>query len=70
MLQKRLRMQGFIVSDYGPHRRIPLRPDAMVKEGRAKAREDVVTGLEDAPSAFLGLLEGCNFGKLVVQLGV
>lgn len=41
-----------------------------VKEGRVKAREDVVTGLEDAPSAFLGLLEGRNFGKLVVQLGV
>jgi NADPH-dependent curcumin reductase len=35
---------------------------------RIKYREDVVHGLEHAPQAFLGLLEGANFGKLVVSL--
>jgi NADPH-dependent curcumin reductase CurA len=36
---------------------------------RIKYREDVVRGLENAPGAFLGLPEGCNFGKLVVDVG-
>ena len=34
-------------------------------EGKIKYREDIVEGLENAPSAFLGLLAGRNFGKLV-----
>jgi NADPH-dependent curcumin reductase CurA len=34
-----------------------------------KYREDVVTGLENAVEAFIGLLEGRNFGKLLVQVG-
>jgi NADPH-dependent curcumin reductase CurA len=37
--------------------------------GKIKVREDVVEGLERAPEAFIGLLEGKNFGKLVVQVG-
>jgi len=40
----------------------------LVKEGRLKFREDVVEGLEQAPEAFIGLLEGRNFGKLVVRV--
>ena len=40
-----------------------------MREGRIKYREDVVSGLENAPGAFLGLLEGRNFGKLVVDVG-
>jgi len=28
-----------------------------------------VEGLENAPQAFFGLLEGKNFGKLVVRVG-
>ena len=31
--------------------------------------EDIVRGLENAPGAFIGLLEGRNFGKLIVDLG-
>jgi NADPH-dependent curcumin reductase len=69
MLQKRLRMQGFIISDHsariGEFRREMTQ---WVKEGRVKAREDVVEGLENAPTAFLGLLEGRNFGKLVIKV--
>jgi NADPH-dependent curcumin reductase CurA len=36
--------------------------------GKIKYREDVVDGLECAPEAFIGLLEGNNFGKLVVRV--
>ena len=36
--------------------------------GRVKYRGDVVEGLENAPAAFLGLLQGKNFGKLLVKV--
>lgn len=37
-------------------------------QGRIKYREELVSGLEEAPKAFIGLLEGRNFGKLVVRV--
>ena len=70
LLRKRIRMQGFIVfDDYGP--RWSEFAGAMgqwVLEGKVKVREDIVFGLENAPEAFIGLLQGKNFGKLVIQL--
>ena len=36
--------------------------------GRMAWREDVVEGLGNAPGAFIGLLKGANFGKLVVKI--
>jgi NADPH-dependent curcumin reductase CurA len=41
----------------------------LVRDGRIRWREDVVEGLENAPTAFLGLREGRNFGKLLVRVG-
>ncbi len=70
LLTKRIRMQGFIIfQDYG-HRLeefLQIMPE-WLRAGRIKVREDVVEGLEKAPLAFLGLLEGRNFGKLVVRM--
>ena len=67
---KRVSMRGFIVSDfadhYGPARR---QMGEWVKSGRLKYREDVVIGIEKAPRAFIGLLRGENFGKLLVKVG-
>ena len=40
-----------------------------LREGRLRYREDVVDGLERAPEAFLGLLQGRNLGKQLVRLG-
>jgi NADPH-dependent curcumin reductase len=40
----------------------------MVRDGRLKYREDIVEGLDNAPAAFIGLLQGSNFGKLIVRL--
>ena len=63
-------MQGFIIfDDYGP--RYPEFLQAMsawVAAGKIKFREDVVSGLEAAPQALIGLLKGQNFGKLVVEV--
>ena len=70
LLRKRIKMQGFIVfDDYGS--RFGEFASAMgewVRDDRVKVREDIVFGLENAPEAFIGLLEGRNFGKLVIQL--
>jgi NADPH-dependent curcumin reductase CurA len=67
---KRLRVQGLIVSDK-PARFAEWRGLAApwVAEGSLKYREDVVNGLDSAVTAFIGLLEGRNFGKLVVRVG-
>lgn len=70
VLVKRLAIQGFIISDGHEHRRADFL-DSMsgwLRAGKIKYREDVVKGLENAPQAFLGLLEGRNFGKLVVAI--
>jgi NADPH-dependent curcumin reductase CurA len=69
VLRKRLKVQGFIISD---HLRRP--PDFVrdmggwLREGTVRYREDRVAGLENAPRAFMGLLRGENFGKLVVAV--
>ncbi|MCH8062843.1 MAG: hypothetical protein IH861_10100 [Chloroflexi bacterium] len=39
-----------------------------IREGKVKYREDVVEGLENAPRAFIGLMRGANFGKLLVKV--
>jgi NADPH-dependent curcumin reductase len=39
-----------------------------MRDGRLRWREDVVEGLRNAPEAFIGLLQGKNFGKLVVKV--
>jgi len=40
----------------------------MVATGRIRYREHMVDGLDAAPSAFIGMLEGRNFGKVIVKL--
>lgn len=70
VVRKRLRIQGFIVSDTGWGRYDAFLAEAgsMIREGKLKWREDVVQGLEAAPRAFIGLLRGENFGKLVISI--
>jgi hypothetical protein len=41
---------------------------AWLASGEVRLREDRVDGLEQAPQAFIGLLQGRNFGKLVVRV--
>jgi len=70
ILTKRIRMQGFIIfDDYGSrYGEFHAQMSAWLKEGKVKYREDIVDGLENAPQAFAGLLEGKNFGKLVIRV--
>lgn len=70
VLQKRIRMQGFVILDHYAERFAAFRADmqAWLDAGRITLREDRVEGLEHAPAAFIGLLEGRNFGKLVVRV--
>ncbi len=69
VLVNRVRIQGFIVSDFYARRDEALRQLAeWVRQGRLKYREDVVDGLENAPAAFIGMLQGKNFGKQLVRL--
>jgi len=46
----------------------PLEVGAGIADGRIRYREDIVDGLEQAPAAFLGLLKGRNFGKVIVRV--
>ena len=69
LLTARVLVQGFIVSDHQD--RMPeflANCGTWYREGRLKYREDVVEGLPAAPRAFIGLLRGENFGKLLVKL--
>jgi NADPH-dependent curcumin reductase len=69
VLRKRLTLRGFIVTDFASKQADFLRDAGeWVRSGRLKYREDIVDGLEKAPSAFLGLLQGRNFGKLLVRV--
>ena len=70
LLTKRIRMQGFIIFDDYGHRYPEFLKDMgqWLTEGKVRFREDMVDGLENAPQAFIGLLEGKNFGKLVVRV--
>ncbi|MGE0716228.1 MAG: NADP-dependent oxidoreductase [Alphaproteobacteria bacterium] len=70
LLVKRAKMQGFLVGDYAD-REAEFERDMpeWLREGRLAYREDIVEGLDTAPGAFMGLLEGKNFGKLIVRIG-
>ena len=70
LLQKRILIQGFIILDHYATRFESFRRDMgeWVANGKVKTREDVVEGLTNAPAAFIGLLQGKNFGKLVIRL--
>ena len=69
ILVNRLKVQGFIVSEH-----MEVWPEALaelgqlVGSGKFRPRETIAQGLETAPSAFLGLLQGKNFGKQLVRL--
>lgn len=69
-LVKRATLRGLLVFDWRDRYGEGLaRLTRWVQEGRIKYREDVVEGLENAPSAFAGLMEGKNFGKQLVRIG-
>jgi len=65
----RIRLQGFIYTDYLPRLgEFYVDMGRWVAAGQVKSRDTVVEGLERMPEAFLGLFEGANTGKMLVRL--
>ena len=70
VVTKRLRMQGFIVTDhYDRFAEFLDEVAPRVADGTIRYRETVVDGIEQAPTAFIGMLEGANVGKMLVRVG-
>ncbi|WP_370196076.1 NADP-dependent oxidoreductase [Aurantimonas coralicida] len=70
ILRKRMTMRGFIVFDDFGHLypQFAEQMGAWVKDGKIRYREEMISGLEQAPGAFIGLLKGEAFGKRVIHL--
>jgi NADPH-dependent curcumin reductase CurA len=69
VVTKRLRMEGFIVMDFYDRRgEAEARLAGWIADGRIKAMVDIVDGLENAPEALIGLLNGRNRGKRAVRV--
>jgi NADPH-dependent curcumin reductase CurA len=69
ILTNRLKIQGFIITErWNRFQDFEKDVSGWIKSGALKYREDFVDGLENAPEAFMGLLKGKNFGKLLVRV--
>jgi NADPH-dependent curcumin reductase len=70
VLNKSLTLRGYINYEFAAeHYPAFLRTvTAAVADGRVRYREDITDGLENAPVAFIGMLEGRNFGKALVRV--
>jgi NADPH-dependent curcumin reductase len=70
ILKKRMRVQGFIIAQDYAHRidEFQQQMGEWVKAEKIHYREEITEGLENAPQTFIGMLEGKNFGKVVIQV--
>jgi NADPH:quinone reductase len=69
LIVKQARVQGFLVTGYAERFPEGLRQlESWLKKGKLKYREDIAQGIESAPQAFIGMLQGRNQGKQLVQL--
>jgi NADPH-dependent curcumin reductase CurA len=70
LVVKRIRMEGFIVSDFPQHEAAAERDlAAWSADGSLKVVEDIIDGLENAPRGLIGLLAGENRGKRMIRVG-
>jgi NADPH-dependent curcumin reductase CurA len=69
MIYNRLTMKGFVFYEF-EHMRAQFLADMKrwLKEGRLHYRTTILQGIEQAPTALIGLFSGANTGKMVVQL--
>ena len=70
ILSKSLTLRGFLNYEFTEqyYAEFLREVGAGIADGRIRYREDIVDGLEKAPEAFIGMLEGRNFGKVVVRV--
>jgi hypothetical protein len=65
IMTRSVTVRGFIWRKFADQRDVFLDDvSRWIAEGRVRHREDVVEGIEQAPEAFIGMLQGRNFGKL------
>ncbi|WP_108652001.1 NADP-dependent oxidoreductase [Dongshaea marina] len=71
ILTKRLTVKGFIIFDDYGHRYDEFARDMSqwLASGKIHYREQLIDGLEQAPQSLIGMLEGKNFGKVVIRVG-
>ena len=71
LLTKRITVRGFIIFEDFGHRypEFAAEMSGWIRDGKIQYREEIIDGLENAPEAFIGLLEGKNFGKRVIRVG-
>ena len=71
VLTRSLTLRGFINTEFvAEHYADFLKTvSAGLADGRIRYREDITEGLENAPAAFMGMLQGKNFGKAIVHVG-
>ena len=68
-LTRRVKVQGFIVSDFAARWGEGLaQMTEWLQQGKLKYKEDIAQGIENAPQALIGVLQGANLGKQLVQL--
>jgi len=72
ILSKSLTLRGFINSEFAEQHYADFLREvgAGIADGSIRYREDIVDGLENAPEAFIGMLDGRNFGKLFVRVAM
>src|SRR5713101_7600742 len=72
ILSKSLTLRGFIFNEFAGllYAEFLREVGAGVADGNIRYREDIVNGLEKAPEAFIGMLDGHNFGKVIVRVRV
>ena len=69
ILVRKLSVQGFIISDHWSHYLDFVNQiEPLVRSNKIKYIEDIVDGIDRAPQAFMGLLQGQNVGKLIVKV--
>jgi NADPH-dependent curcumin reductase CurA len=69
LLVKRARIQGFLIFDYAEHFTEALKElTQWVRQGLIRYREDILEGIEQAPSSIAGLYRGENFGKRLIRV--
>jgi NADPH-dependent curcumin reductase CurA len=64
----RLRMEGLVVYDYA--KQFPAAQAAMaalIRDGKLAYKEDISTGIEDAPREYAALFAGANFGRRLIK---
>jgi NADPH-dependent curcumin reductase CurA len=69
LIAKQARVEGFLVMQFAERYEEALKQlAAWLRDGKIRYREDVADGLENAPAAFIGMMQGKNIGKQLVKV--